>query len=384
MSLLDVQDTVRDFLEREYYGNSMQRIAIALGVLIVGTIFLGVVKRVVLARLKKLAKRTETDLDDLLLDLGRRTSRIFLFAIALYVASHMIEWPRPEYGADEQGPSIASRWERYIQSFLTVAFWIQVGMWGVGLVRYGISHALREKSHDDPARTMGVTVLGFIGQVIVWSLVALLSLDNMGVNVNSLIASLGVGGIAVALAAQNVLGDLFASIAILLDKPFVVGDAVQIGDFNGTVERIGVKTTRLRSVNGEEIVMGNNDLVSSRMRNFKRLTERRVVLTFSVEYGTPAEQVERIPSLLKEIITAEPATRFDRAHLAKLGDSALVFEAVYFVLSAEYGVFMDTQQKINLEILKRFQSEHVALAFPTQNVRWFGDKPPPVSSSPAG
>jgi len=174
--------------------------------------------------------------------------------------------------------------------------------------------------------------------------------------------------IAVALALQNVLGDLFASISILLDKPFVVGDAIVVGDFNGTVEQIGIKTTRLKSVNGEQLIMGNADLAHSRIRNFKRLLERRSVFTFGVTYQTPREKLERIPALLQEIIEQTPQARFERAHFAKFGDWALVFEAAYFVQHPDYQSYMDAQQAINFELLRRFEQERIEFAYPTQTV----------------
>ncbi len=245
-------------------------------------------------------------------------------------------------------------------------------MWGKGLIDFAIKRLVRGTGPDDPASTMGVTVLGFVGSMILWSIILLLCLEAMHINVNSLIASLGVGGIAVALAAQNVLGDLFASIAILLDKPFVVGDGIQVGDFNGTVEKIGVKTTRLRSINGEEIVMGNSDLISSRIRNFKRLEERRVITQIGVEYDTPVETVRQIPDMLKAIVGRVPDTRFDRAHFTGFGDSALKFELVYFAQKLDYGAMMDMQQAVNVEILAHFAQEGIQFAFPTQTMRMIG------------
>ena len=246
--------------------------------------------------------------------------------------------------------------------------WIQVGLWGRGVVEYGIRRLVGGAGPEEAASTMGVTVLGFLGSLILWSVVLLLCLEALHVNVNSLIASLGVGGIAVALAAQNVLGDLFASIAILLDKPFVVGDGIQVGDFSGSVERIGVKTTRLRSVNGEEIVMGNSDLVSSRIRNFKRLEARRIVTQIGIVYGTPHEQVRAIPAILREIVERTPDTRFDRAHFRTFGESALQYELVYFAQKLDFGAMMDIQQAVNLAIHARFAAEDIQFAFPTQTV----------------
>jgi small-conductance mechanosensitive channel len=345
---------ISELVTQMFTSNSLSQILTALAVFIGGTLLLGIAKRVIQFRLAKIAERTETQVDDLVVDLIRRTSRIFLATVAFRAG---LAWL-----------TLGTVLLNDIHLGLMLVVWLQVGLWARGLVQFGIEHVVRAKMGDDPARTMGISVLAFLSQVVVWSVVLLLCLESIGAPVTSLIASLGVGGIAVALAAQNVLGDLFASIAILLDKPFIVGDAIVLGDFQGTVERIGVKTTRLRSVTGEQIVIGNHDLVSSRLRNFKRLVERRNVLAIGVSYATPYEKVALVPSMLEEIVRSTPDTRFDRAHFKALGDSALMYELVYFVIKADYGAFMDAQQTINLKILRRLADESIDLAFPTQVV----------------
>jgi len=190
----------------------------------------------------------------------------------------------------------------------------------------------------------------------------LMALDNVGVNVTALITGLGVGGIAVALALQNVLGDLLASLSIVLDKPFVIGDAITVDTLTGTVESIGLKTTRLRSVSGEQLVISNGDLLKSRIHNWKRMAERRVVLAFGVSCGTPPGTVERIPGLVRALVEGQDLTRFDRAHFKGFGASSLDFEAVYWILSADYGLFMDRQQAIGLGLLRAFEREGIELA----------------------
>jgi small-conductance mechanosensitive channel len=365
-----------EILKREFLGNSLSQILTALAVLIGGTLLLGIIKRVLQARLAKIAARTETEVDNLILELVRGTSRIFLFAIAFHAAKRFLV-------VDEDI-------KPYLHNAVTIVLWIQVGLWGRALVHFGIQHMVRSKAQDDPARSMGASVLNFLGQLLVWSLVGVLALANLHQDVSALVTSLGVGGIAIALAAQNILGDLFASITLLLDKPFVVGDSITIGDFQGTVEHIGVKTTRLRSVTGEQIVIGNHDLVSSRLRNFKRLVERRNLFTIGVSYETPYEKVAAIPKILEEVIRSTPDTRFERAHFKAFGDSALVYEVVYFVLKQDYNVFMDVQQSVNLGIHRRFAEEDIDLAFPTQLVHLIrpggtteAPSPAPTSTAPA-
>jgi small-conductance mechanosensitive channel len=198
--------------------------------------------------------------------------------------------------------------------------------------------------------------------------VLLLALDNLGVDVTALVAGLGIGGIAVALAVQNMLGDLFAALSITLDQPFVVGDFLILDDFLGTVEYIGIKSTRLRSLSGEQIIMPNSDLISSRVRNYGRMYERRVVFTVRVNYGTPYALVEEIPSIIRAAIERQPGTRFDRSHLASLGLHSLEYESVYYVLTGDYNKYMDTQQAINLEILREFARRGIEIALPTQKL----------------
>jgi small-conductance mechanosensitive channel len=202
----------------------------------------------------------------------------------------------------------------------------------------------------------------------VWSVVLLLVLDNMGINITALVAGLGVGGIAVALAVQSILGDLFASLSIVLDKPFVVGDFLIIDDYMGSVEHVGLKTTRLRSLTGEQLVLSNTDLLSSRIRNYGRMQERRALFTLGVTYQTPRDKLRQIPEIIREAIEASEKTRFDRSHFKSYGAYSLDFETVYYVLEPDYALYMDIQQAVNLAIHERFEAEGIEFAFPTQTL----------------
>lgn len=357
-------------MDKQIWGNAVSEWLIAIGLAAVSTIGLGIVKRLIVFRLGKLAEKTETDIDDMLIDLVKRTRRIILFAVGVWIGARYLVLP------DE-----ADAW---FHKGLRLVIFVQLGLWAIGLLDYGI-HKITGGKDSDAARKMGVSVLNLIGRTLIWSTIALLVLQNVfDQNVTALLTGLGVGGIAVALALQNVLGDLFASISILLDKPFVVGDAITVGDFTGTVEQIGIKTTRLKSVNGEQIIMGNSDLVHSRIRNFKRLQERRAVFTIGVTYQTSREKLDRIPAMLREIVERAPQVRFDRAHFAKFADSALVFEVAYFVQHPDYQTYMDAQQAINYAILARFASERIDFAYPTQVVLHApAGIPPPPPSEPA-
>jgi small-conductance mechanosensitive channel len=206
----------------------------------------------------------------------------------------------------------------------------------------------------------------FVARLLIFSFAALLALDNLGVQIKPLLAGLGIGGIAIALAVQTVLGDLFASLSITLDKPFEIGDSLLVDDANGTVERIGIKSTRLRSLNGEQIIISNAELLKSRVRNFKRMSERRYAFTVGVAYETPRELLAEVPAIIEAAVRAQPKTRFDRCHLLKLGDSSLLFETVYIVTEADYQLFADTQQAINFRLLEEFGERGIMFAYPTQ------------------
>ncbi len=278
------------------------------------------------------------------------TSRLFMFAVATYLAMRWLKIP--------------ARADRYIDTAILVIVWWQVARW----LSAAVHHAVDTRRGHELAGTEGaasLNILRFVGVLVVWLVAFLMLLTNLGVQIGPLIAGLGVGGVAIALAVQNILGDLFASLSIALDKPFRVGDFLVIGEEKGTVEQIGIKSTRLRSLSGEQIVVSNGDLLKSRVRNYGLLYERRGSFTVGIVYETPREAAREVPALIEAAIRAQPKTRFERAHFASFGDSALLFEAVYFVLDAEYGTFMDIQQAINLRLMEDFAARGIAFAYPT-------------------
>ena len=220
----------------------------------------------------------------------------------------------------------------------------------------------------DPGGATAIGAMSFVGRALVWTVVALLVLDNLGIDVTALITGLGIGGVAVALALQNVLSDLFASLSIVLDKPFVVGDFVVVGDVMGTVEHVGLKTTRLRSLSGEQLVISNSDLLSSRIRNFQRMSERRAVFQLGVTYETSPDKLRAVPGIVRAAIEGQPGTRFDRSHFKSYGAFSLDFETVYYVHTADYNRYMDVQEGINLELLSQFNAHGIEFAYPTSTV----------------
>jgi small-conductance mechanosensitive channel len=254
------------------------------------------------------------------------------------------------------------------RTILILTLILQSAIWGNGLIGYFLGRMARSRMGGDAAGTTTVAALGFVSKIVLWSVVLLLALENLGFDVTALVAGLGVTGIAVALALQNILGDLFASLSIVLDRPFLIGDFIVVDAMQGTVEHIGLKTTRVRSLSGEQIIFSNMDLLKSRVRNFKRMQERRVAFNFGVDYQTSESQLASIPGILREIITSQGDTRFDRAHFQALGELALTFEVVYFVTTPDYVRFMDIQQAINLALLRRFREAGIALAYPARAI----------------
>lgn len=278
------------------------------------------------------------------------TTRVFMFAVAIYLA---IRWLR-----------IPAQADRAVDTIILVIVWWQAALWVTAAVRHAID-TRRAHGLAGAEGAASLNILRFVAVLVVWVVAFLMLLTNLGVQVGPLIAGLGVGGVAIALAVQNILGDLFASLSIALDKPFRVGDFLVIGEEKGTVEQIGIKSTRLRSLSGEQIVMSNGDLLKSRVRNYGLLYERRAAFGIGIVYETPREAVREVPALIEAAIRAQPKTRFDRAHFASFGDSALLFEAVYFVLDAQYNTYMDIQQAINLQLMEDFAARGIEFAYPT-------------------
>lgn len=338
----------------ELWGNSAQRWLIALGVLIASVGLLHVVVSLLKRRMAAWADAGAADWFAGCTQVLQRTRFWFLLIAAAYLASLAL--------------TLSPKAGRIAASVAIVALLAQAALWGSALVGFWVGRYAQRRLEIDAAGATTVSALGYLAKVAIWSVAVLLALQNLGVNVTAMLAGIGIGGVAVALAAQNLLGDLLASATIVLDKPFVLGDFIIVGSEMGTVEHIGLKTTRVRSLSGEQLVFANNDLLQSRVRNFKRMQQRRIVFTLGVVYQTPYEKVAAIPAMLREAVEAQAPVRFERAHFKQYGDFALVYEVVYHVLSPDYGLYMDIQQAINLAIHRRFEAEKIAFAYPTQTV----------------
>ncbi len=342
------------FLETTYYGNSGQAWLTALGVAALVCAAVWVMKAVLLRRISRLAARTRTPIDDLAIHVLRGTQTFFVVILALYATTHILELPER---LAHLAPKVA-----------VLGLLLQVAFWGSRALSFVTERYADARLEKDPAGATTVAAMTFMGRLLLWTLVLLLALDNLGVRITTLVAGLGIGGIAVALAVQNILGDLFASLSIVFDRPFVIGDFIVVGDLMGNVEHIGLKTTRIRSLSGEQLVFSNKDLLQSRIHNYKQMQERRIVFSVGVVYQTAAEKLAQIPGILQEIIEQQVHARFERAHFKEYGDSALGFEIVYWVTSPDYNTYMDVQQSINLAIFAAFAREGIEFAYPTRTV----------------
>lgn len=362
-----------EVLNRHWYGATVTQWLLAVAVLGAAYVTLAILQRFVVRRLHALAARTATQIDDVAAEIVARTRRYFLFILALQAAVRFVAVPLAP------GLSLALR----LASIVVVL--LQIGVWLNGLIGFGAEHYSRERAADDPGTRATINALGWVARFVVWSLLVLTALKTFGVDITALITGLGVGGIAVALAVQNILGDLFAALAIMLDKPFAVGDFITVDTMQGTVQHVGLKTTRIRSLSGEQIVIANGELLKSRIRNFKRMQERRATFNVDVAHDTPPDLLERIPAVVRDVVQRHAIARFDRCHLLAWMESSLRFECVFYVLDPDYVKYADIQHAINIELLRRFAEMKVELAFPTRTLHVRSALPsgPASSTSPA-
>jgi len=333
--------------------NSFEQWAVALAVTAGSMVAMVFVRSFVLRRLAALSRRTETRLDDFVTTMLSRTYLLFIVVFAVYFGSTFLD--------------LSQKQDRFVTRVAIAALLLQAAIWGDTGLR-----AWRDQFRTGPVdgeRRASSGVLCFISRLLLWVVGTLMILDNFGINITTLVASLGIGGVAVALATQNILGDLFASLSIMLDKPFEVGDFIIVGDVLGSVEHIGLKTTRVRGLGGEQVVFSNGELLKSRIHNHKRMQTRRVAFVLRVAYGTAEELLCRIPHIIRDIVMSRSHVDFERAHFFSWGQWSLDFEVVYHYRSPDYILHMDAQQDIFLEIYRRFQQEGIEFAHPLSIVR---------------
>lgn len=343
-----------NFLAYPFWGNVVLDWLFASVTSVLALFLIRIIIRVGVTRLTSFTKQTSTILDDAVVRELTGTHDLFILIIALFLGSLFLQ--------------LSEQIQTVVSTIASIALIIQGGLWINNVGIFWLKQESIRRRETDPATITTINAVGFVARLVLWILVAILLLDNLSVDVTALVAGLGVGGIAIALAVQNILGDLFASLSIVLDKPFAVGDFLIIDDYKGSVEHVGLKTTRIRSLSGEQLIIANADLLKSRIRNYGRMLERRIAFTLGVTYQTPRDKLKQIPDIIQQAITTQDKTRFDRAHFHSYGPSSLDFDIIYYVLTPEYDTYMDIQQAINLHIHERFEQEQIEFAYPTQTI----------------
>jgi small-conductance mechanosensitive channel len=347
---------VNEYLNAVWLGNTVRTWLIALAILAAAIAALVAIKALVIGRFFRFAARTTNEVDDLVVDLLKRTRLTILIILVIAAVGFLLL---------ELVPTARTA----LRFLAVIALFFQGMSWGNGIISFWMQRyaARRGMTTGPSAATVGALVV--LVRIVLFLVLFLFALDNLGFKITPLITGLGIGGIAVALAVQNILGDLFAALSIVLDKPFAVGDFIVIDTHSGTVEHIGLKSTRIRSLSGEQIIIGNADLLKARINNYQRMVERRAVFRLGVVYETTPEQLSRIPGIVRLAVVRQNLTRFDRCHLVRFTDNDLEFETVYWMLTADYNTYMDAQQAINLEVFRRFGEEKIELAHRIRGVQ---------------
>lgn len=334
------------------------KLVLALLIFLVLSLFFQILQKVILVRLEKLSRKTSTDIDNVIIKTVEGVRPWVYNIIAVYIALELFILPQ---------------FLDYIVTGAILFALVWQAIQVVGTILEFLINRLVQKDEDgdgevDPNSVNASNLLVLISKIILWSLGILFVLSNLGIEITSLIAGLGIGGVAVAFALQGVLSDLFASFSIYFDKPFRIGDFVVIGQDSGVVQHIGVKSTRIRTLQGEELVVSNNELTTVRVQNFKKMEERRIVSQFGITYETPQERVQEVPGIVKRIFENLDAGRLDRVHFTDFGDSALIFELVYYVETSDYTQYLDIQQAFNFDLMQRFAELGIEFAYPTQTI----------------
>jgi small-conductance mechanosensitive channel len=342
-----------EFLRQDYLGNSVTEYSLAAATFVAVLAGFLIGRRVLIDRLRALAKMTATHLDDLAVDMLEKIRVPECYLIAFYFALRPLE--------------VHAKFDRALHMAVVIVVAYRIVTMLQAAVGYGVDRMIMAGAGSEANRGTAQTVT-LAAQGVIWLGAFLFVLSNLGFNVTSMIAGLGISGIAVALAAQAVLGDLFSAVAIYLDKPFVVGDAIKVGDLIGTVEHIGVKTTRVRSLNGELLVFPNSTLTSTRIQNYQQLTERRSVIAFQLPADTAPSLLRKVSGHARAAVAKAKDARFERAHLSGVREGSLEFELVFYVGGQDYNAFMDAQEAVLLDLLESLRLEGVVLTGPSRRV----------------
>lgn len=328
-----------------WYGNSPAAITLALGLWVAAVLALIIAQRVLISGLENRARKTATEIDNFLVAMLRKTRFAFILFAAMSLAAATLSLP--------------PRLRAAVAIVGKIALLVQIAIWGGELIVVLFRRYFGRTQDANSSTT--VEALSYVARLVLWVLIILVGLESFGIHVTALVAGLGIGGIAVALAVQNILGDVFAALSILFDKPFVVGDLIEVGAYSGTVLHIGIKSTRLRSVTGEQIILANGELLKSGVRNFERLGQRRAVLVTRIAPATDESKAKQVPELIRKVIESQPAAKFSRSHFKTITDNSFEYETVYYLPTTSYESFLDTQQEINLALLGAFKSAGISL-----------------------
>lgn len=344
---------MNEILDHVYYNNTVREYLISGSIILFGILLLLVFKKILIKYLEEWARKMPGNWDDFVVSVVKR------FGIPI------VQWVIIFWGINYL--DLSDRIDRIVQIAIAVIVTYFILRLISSLIMLILeSRVRRQERGEEKIKQLGGLMI--VINIIIWALGLVFFFDNLGYNVTTIITGLGIGGIAIALAAQNVLGDLFSYFAIFFDKPFEAGDFIIVDDKLGSIEYVGLKTTHIRSLSGEQIVIGNSNLISSRIHNYKRMAKRRVVFTLNVEYGTPIGLIKKIPVLLRSIVEQQDLITFDRAHFGAYKDWSLQYEVVYYVLSPDYNVYMDIQQQINFQIYEEFEKLKIRFAIPTQSL----------------
>ena len=347
------QGVQMNYLETQFLDNTILDWIKAAAILISVFIVLKVIKKILVSKLSKIVEKTNGNLDDIFLKVVEQTKDLFLIFTGIYAGLQIL--------------SIPENCQEISDKVFMVITTLQTGLWLGGFINHITSH--REREEADKQEKTAVHAFGLFGKIIIWTIIAMVVIQNIsGMKMDALITSLGIGGIAVGLAVQNILKDLFASLSIFLDKPFLVGDYIMVDELGGTVQDIGLKSTRIKTLLGDEVILSNSNLLESRIHNYRKMERRMVVTKIGVATETPHEVLKDLPSLFKQIIGEQENASFDRANLAEFSDYTFDFEIIYHIESADYTLYMNIKEAIYLEIIKRLQEKNVSMPYPTQAV----------------
>lgn len=345
--------TINTFLHYTFMDNTILQYCIALGGYTLGTLSIFIFKHYILAKIKIWVNAIPTEVSGLIISvIETYFIPIFYFTIFYLSLKFLV---------------LSSKIEHILDVAIIVLFTMFSVRIVIAIAHYSLQRYL-QTSDDSMQKKDQLKGLSGLVSFAIWLIAIIFLLDNLGVKISAVVAGLGIGGIAVALAAQAVLGDLFSYFVIFFDKPFETGDFIMVGDKSGVVEHIGIKTTRMRALSGEQLVFSNTDLTNSRVHNYKRMERRRVIFSLGVTYQTSTELLKKVTSIVKDIIIAVENTTYDRGHFASYGEFSLDFEFVYYVNGGDYNAYMDIQQSINIAIFEAFKKEGIEFAHPTQTL----------------